>query len=404
MLKGITQLNRTLKLRLLMTFIGVLSYSLVGSSMTIYYNHYLGAKMTGLLRVSSSVTSFVAALIGGHLSDRLGRRPIMLAGSTFAIIGGVLALIANAPWLPRHALMTFFGFLFLSLGNSFETPADNAMIIDVTDDSNRKFVYSVTYWLLNVSVLLGSALSGWFFRDYLFELLVALLVGNVINFLIKVFGIAESFVPHVDAAKKKVNAFRSYFEVLKDHRFMIYVVGMVFSSMIFSSVDYYLPVHLSDNFKTTHLFGLEIYGQRMLSIFVMINTVMIVFLMSLVIKFTKKFSEKSTLLIGMFIQGLGFVLALIFSSFWPIFMAAIIATIGEMTLIPSSQTLRARLMNEEKLGTYSGVYGIAQPVATILSGSLVSLSSLVGHYGIASIMMVITLLAVLLLNIVYKKD
>jgi DHA1 family multidrug resistance protein B-like MFS transporter len=293
----------------------------------------------------------------------------------------------------------------LSLGNAFETPADNAMIIDVTDDSNRKFVYSVTYCLLNVSVLLGSALSGWFFRDYLFELLVALLVGNIINFLIKVFGIAESFVPHVvEGATKKVNAFRSYFDVLKDHRFMIYVVAMVFSSMIFSSVDYYLPVHLSDNFVTTHVFGLEIYGQRMLSIFVMVNTIMIVFLMSFVIKFTKKFSEKSTLLVGMFIQGIGFVLALIFSSFWPIFIAAVIATAGEMTLIPSSQTLRARLMNEEKLGTYSGVYGIAQPVATILSGSLVSLSSLVGHYGIAAIMFGITVLAVMLLNFVYQKD
>jgi len=40
------RLNRTLKLRILMTFIGVLGYSTVGSSMTIYYNHYLGAAIT----------------------------------------------------------------------------------------------------------------------------------------------------------------------------------------------------------------------------------------------------------------------------------------------------------------------------------------------------------------------
>lgn len=44
------RLNRTLKLRILMTFIGVLGYSTVGSSMTIYYNHYLRR-----LRVYSSL-------------------------------------------------------------------------------------------------------------------------------------------------------------------------------------------------------------------------------------------------------------------------------------------------------------------------------------------------------------
>ena len=69
------RLNRTLKLRILMTFIGVLGYSTVGSSMTIYYNHYLGAAITGILLIISSVSSFFIGLYGGAFGGSSRQTP-----------------------------------------------------------------------------------------------------------------------------------------------------------------------------------------------------------------------------------------------------------------------------------------------------------------------------------------
>jgi DHA1 family multidrug resistance protein B-like MFS transporter len=77
------------------------------------------------------------------------------------------------------------------------------MIIDVSDETNRKYVYSLSYWIINVSITFGAALSGWLFRDYLFDLLLGLLVAQLINGSIKYFLISESFVP---ASKAKKNA------------------------------------------------------------------------------------------------------------------------------------------------------------------------------------------------------
>ena len=112
------RLNRTLKLRILMTFIGVLGYSTVGSSMTIYYNHYLGAAITGVLLIISSVSSFFIGLYGGHLADRHGRRPILLIGSTISVAGALIAVFSNSP-IFQNPWTTFVGFFLLNFGFSF---------------------------------------------------------------------------------------------------------------------------------------------------------------------------------------------------------------------------------------------------------------------------------------------
>lgn len=53
-----------------------------------------------------------------------------------------------------------------------------------------------------------------------------------------------------------------------------------------------------------------------------------------------------------------------------------------MIYIPASQVLRAEMMDETKLGTYSGFVNMAHPLGSILAGGMVSLSSLTGSLGV----------------------
>ena len=395
------RLNRTLKLRIIMTFIGVLGYSTVGSSMTIYYNHYLGAAITGVLLIISSVSSFLIGLYGGHLADRHGRRPILLIGSIISILGALIAVLSNSP-IFQNPWTTFVGFFLLNFGFSFESAADNAMIIDVSDETNRKYVYSLSYWIINVSITFGAALSGWLFRDYLFDLLLGLLVAQLINGSIKYFLISESFVPASKAKKERESFIQNYGVVVRDKIFLLFIGAVILNKVIFGNIDFYLPVHLSDSFKTTTIFGFEIYGQRMLTIFVMLNTLIIIFSMTFVNQLTNKWSERKSLTTGALLQGLGFAAAFLMNSFIPLILASIVMTIGEMILVPSSQSLRADLMNEEKIGTYSGFVTITDPIGSVLSGSLVSFSVYIHHTGVAVVMVVVTVLLVLCFNQVMK--
>ena len=97
----------------------------------------------------------------------------------------------------------------------------------------------------------------------------------------------------------------------------------------------------------------EVYGQRMLTIFLMVNTLVIVLFMGRVNKLTKNWSRSSGISIGIILQGLGFMIAFLGRDFTWELIAALVATIGEMILVPFSQALRADLMDGDQVGTYT---------------------------------------------------
>lgn len=53
-------------------------------------------------------------------------------------------------------------------------------MIDSSPMKNRKFVFALIYWIINIGVMIGAAIGGWFFRDYLFELLMGSMVVGII--------------------------------------------------------------------------------------------------------------------------------------------------------------------------------------------------------------------------------
>ncbi|RZI49305.1 MDR family MFS transporter [Lactococcus kimchii] len=392
-MKDFFGLNRTIKIRLIMNFLGSLCFSTVGGSMTIYYNKYMGAGITGMLLIVSSVMVFLIGLYAGHLTDIQGRKPVMVFSTAVTSVGAALATFANSsfyfnPWV------TFFGFLIVNFGFGFFNTASQAMIVDLTTSENRRVVYSIQYWIINFAIMIGSGLSGWFFRDHLVWLLLVITLEEILSCLVVIFWIDESFDPKAEHRKPETNIIKAYFTVAKDKVFMYYLFASVFIAMIFSQIDYYLPVHLSDSFRTTRLLGIEIYGQRMLTVFLMVNTLIIVLFMGRVNRWTKNWSRSHGIFWGVLLEGLGFIIAFLGRDLtWEI-IAVIIASIGEMILVPVSQALRADLMEGDQVGTYTGAFSVTQPIASVLSGILVSLSGLYGNVGMAIFMFLIIVLSV----------
>lgn len=131
------------------------------------------------------------------------------------------------------------------------------MIVDLTTSENRRVVYSIQYWIINFAIMIGSGLSGWFFRDYLVWLLLAITIEEIVSCLVVIFWIDESFNPDTQQHKQESNIIKAYFTVAKDRIFMYYLFASVFIAMIFNQIDYYLPVHLSDSFRTARILELK---------------------------------------------------------------------------------------------------------------------------------------------------
>jgi MFS transporter, DHA1 family, tetracycline resistance protein len=116
---------------ILVVFIDLLGFSLILPLLPYYAETFhANAFVTGLLVASYAIAQLIGAPLLGRLSDRFGRRPILLASIFGTFLGFLLLGIANALWI-LFAARILDG---LTGGN---LSIAQAYIADVTDAKNR---------------------------------------------------------------------------------------------------------------------------------------------------------------------------------------------------------------------------------------------------------------------------
>lgn len=398
-MKVFFELKRNLQLRLLVIFLASFSYGTVFSSITIYYNQYLGAVITGLLLAISALLSFSGGIVGGWLADRYGRKPTMIEGTSGQLLGGIVTLIFN---IPGHVnpWISLIGFLLISFGASMSSTAGSAMIIDDSTPENRKAVFTLSYWAANLAIVFGAALSAWLFKSSFVILLGILVLTLSVELYVIAIPIKESFT---SKKEKKDGIITAYKIVIKDKTYMYFLVASVFADFIILQFDGFLPVHLADHFQTFRLFGLEIYGQRMLTVFLVLSCVLVVLLMTPLGYLTSKWTHYKSFVVGSLMMMVGMIYAFSTRTFFPVFMAGIIYTIGEIIFTPSIQTLGADLMDKDKIGSYNGAAMIKRPTALILASVVVSISPYIKAVGVSSLLVIGEVILLVCCGIAVKR-
>ncbi len=105
--------------------------------------------------LTGAVLSAVTGYLGGHTSDRIGRRPLILIGEgcTALVPLGLLAVGDNVTaGLTLLALLPVFG----ALGGA----ADQAMVADLVGPEEREAAYSAVRVAANLGVTIGPPLGG----------------------------------------------------------------------------------------------------------------------------------------------------------------------------------------------------------------------------------------------------
>lgn len=99
--------------------------------------------------------SFAAGLVGGALSDRLGRRAVLVG----SLAGGAVLLVAigQAPGLlALSGLVALYGLV----GEAYR-PAVSAAVADTVAPADQREAFALLYWAINVGAAVGPALGGW---------------------------------------------------------------------------------------------------------------------------------------------------------------------------------------------------------------------------------------------------
>jgi DHA1 family tetracycline resistance protein-like MFS transporter len=146
------------EIRMLVVFL-IVFVDLVGFGIIIpllpFYGEFFGASpaQVGLLMASYSLTQFLAAPLWGRLSDRAGRKPVLIVSLAGISLAYVWLAYADSLWM-LFAARALAGIMAGNIGVAF------AYVADITDSSNRAKGMGVVGAAFGLGFIFGPAIGG----------------------------------------------------------------------------------------------------------------------------------------------------------------------------------------------------------------------------------------------------
>ncbi len=286
--------------------------------------------------------SFLSQLIGGELTDRLGRRPVMLM--SFLVTPVVMVTLGLARNLPIIAVCTLVVGFFTDLYR----PAVGAAIADLVPSESRTRAYGYNYWAINlgaaVAPLLAGLLAGY---NYLI-----LFIGDALTTLafglIVFFGIRETRPTEVrHTAQTPMN--ERINQLKREPILLLFSFLTLFFGMIYMQGYVTLPLDMQ-----SHGLGPQQYGLA-----IAVNGFPIILVTIPISNMASKWPRFEIIAVSAVLLGLGFGFTTLASNL-PLFVVSVVIwTLGEIAATSVSPALIADLSPVELRGLYQGIFGSA---------------------------------------------
>ena len=118
------------------------------------------ATQVGIAYTCSGLAAVAGALVGGRLSDRIGRQPVILAASIVQTATPAILLVPDLPILAAYAVLVVMGFIQPVRGTS-----QRALLADLVGEDDREEAFGAFRVVLNAGAtlgpLVGAALVTW---------------------------------------------------------------------------------------------------------------------------------------------------------------------------------------------------------------------------------------------------
>jgi MFS family permease len=137
-------------------FIDSIGSTLLFPFFALYITQKFGVGMTeaGILLGMSSLFGLIGSVIGGALTDKFGRRQLILFGLVFSALSSLLFGLA-----PDVKLL-YFLVVIVGLLSRVSAPAHDAMMADILPEDKRQEAFGITRIVFNFAWIFGTALGG----------------------------------------------------------------------------------------------------------------------------------------------------------------------------------------------------------------------------------------------------
>lgn len=328
-------------------FIDLIGFGIVIPLAPFYAEHFgATALMVGMLQASFSLMQFLFAPFWGRLSDRIGRKPVILIG----LFGSALCYLIFGL---ADSLVVLFGARILAGIAGANIATAQAYMADVTTPENRAKGMGLIGAAFGLGFIFGPAIGGLLsgFGPSVPPLFAGAL--SFVNFVAACFVLPESrsasSVPRV-----KVSRLKAFTQALTRP-------GLPQLLLIF-----FLVTGAFSSFEATFaLFGERRFGftpSNIGYVFAFVGVVLSVVQAGLVGRLAKRFGEQRLMPAGILALAAGLALLPLVTSTAGLLAACALLAVGNGFNNPSVSSLISRITSADDQG---GVLGVSQSVASL---------------------------------------
>lgn len=156
----------------LIVLVDILGLTIILPLLPFYAEHFgASATVVGLLISTYALCQLIAGPVLGHLSDHMGRKPLLIVSQLGTLVGFLILAFANSLWVV-FVSRVIDG---LTAGN---LSLAQAYIADVTEPENRAKSFGVIGIAFGIGFLIGPAISGFLSQyGYAYPILAAALLS-----------------------------------------------------------------------------------------------------------------------------------------------------------------------------------------------------------------------------------
>ena len=343
-------------------FIDILGFGIVIPVLPLYAEHFgATAVQIGWLVGIFSLAQFFFAPIWGKVSDRVGRKPVLLVGLVGTVAGYMLMGLANT------VLMLFVARLIDGISGA-NIGAAQAYLADISTPENRAKAMGLLGAAFGLGFVFGPALGGWASVTFNYAAPMFIAAGlALVNFFFVMLCLPESHQPEARPKRSE-----SLFPHLLDHverrtyawslaSYFLVIVGFSMMTAIFALL-------------LLHRFGLDALHTGY--ILAGVGILGVIIQGGLIGRLVKRFGEAPLALVGAVFMCIGLCgLALSPGMKW-MFAATAAVGIGNSLLMPTLPALASRSAEASWQGRALGVMqssgSLARWVGPMMAGLLLS--------------------------------
>ncbi|MFO7170605.1 MAG: MFS transporter [Chloroflexota bacterium] len=314
------------------------------------------ALSVGLLSVIYSAAQFLAAPLLGRLSDRYGRRPVLLLCLVGSAFGYVLFGIGGALWV-------LFLSRFIDGVTGGNLSVAQAYIADVTPPEERAKNYALIGAAFGLGFILGPVLGGAFAQISLAAPAYAAGALSLLSAIVGFFVLPESLPPEKRLTGRisfaDVNPLGSIAGMARRSGLGMILLANVVFNVAFSGFVSNIAVYLIGRFA--------VQPADIAALLTVTGVVNVIMQGAVVRRVAPKFGERALALVGLAVLCVAYLGMAFAPALWVFYPLTVLSSIGNALTIPTITALIANQVSAQEQGQVAGV-----------GAALSSLSNVVG--------------------------